>query len=246
MFNKFILDFPTNLFNELSNSTQFENINQGRKGANLVQIGTDNIIPLVRTTSVYHKPNQKFLPIHYDIIEKIKKTSNYDNLELNNGLIEIYNSKYCNMGYHSDQALDLSENSYICIFSCYYDPTTKNLRKLKIKNKTTNKYFDIILEHNSVVMFSTETNRKHLHKIVLEENTGNNLWLGITFRQSKTFISFKNELPYFVSNNKILTLANENEKKEFFKCRSLENSSTEYTYPEINYTISIGDLMSIS
>ena len=39
------------------------------------------------------------------------------------------------MKYHSDQALDLADNSYICIFSCYDNPI--NLRTLRIKNKLT-------------------------------------------------------------------------------------------------------------
>ena len=266
MFSKFNLDFPINLFEQLSESISFEDINNGRKGAILVDCKENNLIPLVRTTTVYHKPSQKFLPVHYHIIDNIKKSIGYDNLEFNNALIEIYNSKYCNMGYHSDQSQDLSKESYICIFSCYNDPTTKELRKLKVKNKITNKCFDIILDHNSIVIFSIDTNQKHLHKIVLEnsfclnktnlantlpnrqvleQNTSNNLWLGITFRQSKTFMTFINELPYFTLTNKILALANTNQRKEFFKCRSLENSSTEYTYPEMNYTISIGDIMPI-
>ena len=95
------------------------------------------------------------------------------------------------------QTLDLNKNYYICIFSCYDDPTTKNLRKLKIKDKITNECFDVILDHNSIVLFSVNINQKHLHKIVLEQNGSNDLWLGITFRQSKTFISFHNEMPYF-------------------------------------------------
>jgi hypothetical protein len=172
MFNKFILDFPTNLFEQLSKSIGFEDINNGRKGANIIDY-KNNLVPLVRTTTTYHIPNQKFLPIHYHIIDDIKKTFGHDDLEFNNALAEIYNSKYCNMGFHSDQALDLNENSYICIFSCYNDPTTKNLRKLKIKNKITNKCFDIVLNHNSIVIFSIDTNRKHLHKIVLEQNITN-------------------------------------------------------------------------
>ena len=257
MFNKSILDFPINLFDELSKSTKFDNITNGRNGAILFD-NKNNLVPLVRSTTVYHIPNQKFLPIHYHIIDKIKvsqqlkpsnnieleESSQYNNLEFNNAMIEIYNREYCTMGFHTDQSLDLSENSYICLFSCYDDPTTKNLRKLKIKNRITNKCYDILLNHNSIVIFSTDTNRKHLHKIILDEsNTTNNLWLGITFRQSKTFISFNNELPYFVSTGKILTLANENQKKEYFKCRGLENSSIDYTYPEINYTISVGDIL---
>lgn len=240
MFNKFILDFPANLFDQLSNSIEFENIADGRKGANLINC-MNNLIPLVRTTTVYHKPHQNFLPIHFHIIDHINKVAE-NNLEFNNALVELYDYKYRNMKYHSDQSIDLNENSYICLFSCYDDPITNNLRKLKIKNKISNECFDIILDHNSVVIFSTNTNRKHLHKIVLEQNTSNNLWLGITFRQSKTFIFFNNELPYF-SNNKLLTLADEDQRRNFFKCRSLENSNIEYVYPEINYTISFADVM---
>ena len=246
MFNKFIIDFPTNLFQQLSDSKsiKFQDITNGRKGANIIDC-KDNLIPLVRTTSIYNIPNQKFLPIHYDIIDNIKKSSKNNNLEFNNALIEIYNSQYQTMGYHSDQALDLNKNSHICIFSCYDNPKTKDLRKLIIKDKITKYCFDIILDHNSIVMFSTDTNSKHLHKIVLEQNTSNNLWLGITFRQSKTFISFNNELPYFSSTNKILTLATDEQKKEFYKLRSHENSNVNFEYPEINYTISNGDMMPI-
>ncbi len=32
------------------------------------------------------------------------------------------------MKYHSDQSLDLNENFYICLFSCYNDPNTKDLK----------------------------------------------------------------------------------------------------------------------
>jgi hypothetical protein len=87
--------------------------------------------------------------------------------------------------------------------------------------------------------------KTHIPVSLIETVEGKNLWLGITFRQSKTFVLFNNELPYFSSTNKVLTLANENQRKEFFKCRSLENSNIEYVYPEINYTISIGDMLQI-
>jgi hypothetical protein len=173
------------------------------------------------------------------------------------------------MGFHSDQSLDLDKNSYICVYSCYNNAETKNLRKLRIKkkqpsnecnarNNECNNHFDIILEHNSIVMFSVDTNSKYLHSIILENDLSHlphlsqstqlesdNLWLGITFRQSKTFIFFNNELPYFPSNNQELILANDKQKKEFYKYRSLENSNIEYIYPEINYTISIGDILPI-
>ncbi len=243
MFKKNIIETPTNLFEELSNSADFEDITKGRKGANLVD-KNNNLIPIVRTTTVYQNSNQKFSLIHYDIINSIKKFSEYQDLELNNALIEIYDSKYCNMCYHSDQALDLADDSHICIFSCYNDPTTTNLRKLKIKNKITNVCSDILLEHNSVVIFSVDTNREYLHKIVLGKNTSdNNLWLGITFRKSKTFIYFDNGLPYFKLTNKPLLLANQAQRTDFFKCRGAENSNVSYTYPQLDYTISTGDLV---
>jgi hypothetical protein len=210
-------------------------------------------MPLVRTTTNYTLPNQTFLPIHYDIMNAIKKSSVANNLEFNNALIEIYNFQYCNMGFHSDQALDLEENSFICIFSCYNDPNTTNLRKLVIKNKNKPDTKTIVLDHNSFVIFSTETNSKHLHKIVLDNNSlPNTSWLGITFRQSKTFISFDNnpsdnsnqvKLPRFFLTNRILTLANEEQRKEFYKLRNKENLSTDFTYPEINYTLSSGDMI---
>ena len=206
----------------------------------------NNLIPLVRTTTSYNLPNQTFLPIHDDIINNIKHISAIDNLEFNNALIEIYSSKYCTMGFHSDQALDLNQNSFICIFSCYNDPLTTNLRKLIIKDKISKQSYDIVLDHNSIVIFSVDTNSKYLHKIILEDNSSSDIsWLGVTFRQSKTFITFINELPYFFSTNKILTLANEKQRKEFYKLRSQENSSINFMYPEINYTLSESDLLPI-
>src|SRR4051794_17353819 len=109
MFTKFILNFESNLFDELSNSTEFEDITKGRKGANIVDY-KNGFIPLVRTTTVYHKPNQKFLDIHHNIINNIKTIPGYSNIEFNNALVEIYNSEYYKMGYHSDQSLDLRED----------------------------------------------------------------------------------------------------------------------------------------
>lgn len=254
MFTKLILDFPTNLFDELVNSTKFESITTARLGANLIDY-KNNLIPLVRTTTNYNLPNQSFSPIHYNIIEKISTNYKFDSPEVhtksecskltfNNALIEIYSSGYRTMGFHSDQALDLELNSHICIFSCYNNPDTTNLRKLVVKNKDTLEINTIILDHNSVVIFSVDTNSKHLHKIILEDNNQpDTSWLGITFRQSKTLISFDNGVPYFFPTNTRLALATEFERKEFYKLRGQENASTDFVYPEINYTISNGDLL---
>lgn len=256
MFTKFIIETKPNIFEELNKNIEFEDIINGRKGAVIADC-KNNLIPIVRTTSTYNKPVQQFLPIHYDIIENIKKISKCNNLELNNALIEIYDSSYSTMKYHSDMSLDLALDSYICIFSYYNnDNNILDIRKLKIKNKITEECSEILLEHNSVVMFNQNTNNKYLHKIVLEQNTiapfsrCDNLWQGITFRLSKTFIKFIDETPYFISPDFFqlvaLTLANTKEKQEFYRCKGLENLKSDYCYPEINYTISASDMLNIT
>ena len=254
MFTKYILKLPeTIIFENITETINFENITNGRDGAILIDYNyTDNIvtaIPLVRSTTKYKNPAQKFLPIHYNIIDNIKKTTQIENLEFNNALIEIYDNNYRSMGFHSDQAQDLADNSYICLYSCYDysnsdSDTNTNLRKLKINNKLDSTSTDIILENNSIVIFSLDANQKNLHKIILDSITDNNKWCGITFRMSKTFIKFQNNSqPYFVSNNKSLHMANDIEKKEFYKHRNKENNTINYVYPELDYTISESDLL---
>jgi len=247
MFTKIILDNKTNLFPELLCTTEFEDITKGRKGAILVDNRKD-LIPLVRTTTKYTKPVQKFKPIHYNIMEKIRKSTNLNNIGFNNALIELYDNQYCTMGFHSDQSLDLANDSYIAIYSCYENPQL-NPRKLIIQNKITNKQFEFIMDHDSVILFDFSTNQQHLHKIILENNqnnSNNNRWLGITFRMSKTFIQHINNIPYFYQTNNILKIANDEECKDFYKLRSKENKNIEYKYPEINYTISPSDLLHIT
>lgn len=254
MFKKFVIDTETNLFDELLNSTKFEDMTKGRKGAVLVsvvpQINDDIVpinsvsIPIVRTTSIYNTPAQKFLPVHYNIMDKIRKKFK-KNILFNNALIEIYDSSYRTMKFHTDQSLDLEENSYICLFSCYENDSIGNIdmRKLQIQNKTTKEYSDVILNHNSIVLFSTRNNHKHLHKIILESDKSKNKWLGITFRLSKTYINFINDVPYIYPSDKILRIANNNEKNEFYKHKANENLYSEYVYPLIDYTISRSDTM---
>lgn len=244
MFHKFYCDFDHNLFDELSTTSSFENITKGRKGGNLIDY-KDELVPIVRTTSIYQNPPQQFLKIHYDIINQIKSISKIPNINFNNAMIEMYDELYTSMGYHTDQSLDLQDDSYICIFSCYNNETKDDVRTLDIKNKITNKTQSIILEHNSIVIFSTETNRNHLHKIILEKVTTNKKWLGITFRLSKTYIKFINEIPYFYNTNEILKIATDKEKQEFMKMKGCENKLIEYKYPKINYTISNSDLIMI-
>jgi len=231
-------------FNKLKYNVKLENIIKGRFGAILVDLKNetgDIKIPIIRTTTSYNNSVQTFNKYHYEILDKIKEKFKNLNIEANNVLFEIYGN-YFKMGYHSDQELDLKENSYICLFSCYSNPQTKQFRKLKIKNKNTKEIKEIILYHNSVVVFSTSINKKFLHKIVLESNISECEWLGMTFRMSKTYINIKNNIPYFEDNIPLL-LANDEHKKEFYKMRRKENKNTDFIYPDnIRYTISKSDL----
>lgn len=253
-FYKFILPLKKDLFNELSNSVDFEEVVKGRKGNHLVNL-IEERIPIVRTTTKYNMPAHNFSRIHHMIVESINgvvknnKDVQFPPLSFNNALIEIYGREYFKMKYHSDQCLDLDADSYIALFSCYERPddlSEKMLRKLKAKSKTTDEEFEFYLENNSVILFPLSANTKFLHKIVLDSGSNqkssesDNKWLGITFRKSKTFIQFKNNLPCF-PNGDILTLADETQMKEFYKLRGEENRNMDFNYPDITYTISISD-----
>jgi hypothetical protein len=255
-FYKITLPLEKNLFGELSNSVSFEDVAKGRIGNHLVAISQKGI-PIVRTTTVYNIPAHNFSAIHHNIVESVNETIKSDQthhlplLDFNNALIEVYDCNYATMKYHSDQCMDLETDSYIGLFTCYENPdklTEKNLRKLKLKDKATNQEFDITLTHNSIVLFSLSANTKFLHKIILEsmpsfkKSESDNKWLGITFRKSKTFINFNDGLPRFPTGE-VLELANDDQKAAFFKLRGEENSVTDFVYPRLYYTLSIGDTL---
>jgi hypothetical protein len=250
MFIKSNLDIEPGSFKELSGITEFENLYNGRLGSVLVDC-QDELVPIVRTTTVYNKPVLQFNSLVYKIISKIQEkfkdigiNDNID-MEFNNALIEIYDSNYRKMRYHTDQSLDLNPDSYICLFSCYENDSNNpdDTRILKVKNKETKELSEALLDNNSVVLFSVADNHDHLHKIVLESNKSTNKWLGITFRLSKTFIRFVENVPILNHNNEILRIGNDEEKGCYLKHKGAENSNTGYCYPEINYTLSASDCL---
>jgi len=243
-FRKFAIDRKENIFQELEQSAQFEEVTNGRVGVVLLD-DRSGLIPIVRTTTRYEQAAQSFSKIHYHLIDSIKEVSGIKDLDFNNGLFELYTSEYRKMGYHSDQALDLEDDSYIALYSCYNSDHPTDIRKLKVKNKETGDAFDVELEHNSVVIFSTATNDKHLHKIILDNLSSNDIWIGLTLRLSKTLIDLRDQVPYFAKTNQILRLADEEERREFYKLRSQENKGVNFKYPEINYTISPSDRLPI-
>jgi len=222
MFNKYNLELPDDIYTKLKDSIIFENITKGRLGAVLLY---DKCI--VRTTTKYTLPPQLFTDLHEHILSEIYKISN-TNYNFNNALTEIYNNSYKNMKFHTDQTLDLEKNTSICILSLYENKEKPN-RKLVIKNKETGIMQEFILEHNTCIIFTLQTNALHTHKIVRFNNEPNT-WLGMTFRVAK-----KHDFE--------LRLANNDEEKEFFRIRSLENKKIEFEYPKIDYTISKSDLL---
>lgn len=252
-FYKTTIPLKANCFDSLSKEITLESLGKGRLGNHIVKQAT-NGVPLVRTTSKFTIPPYYFSENHLHILEKINQTlisEGKPEAKFNCGLIEIYDENYTKMGYHSDQNLDLEQDSYIGLFSCYKNPETltdASTRVLRIKDKSTEQEFDIKLTHNTLVLFSVEMNAKYAHKIILENpnrealKLADNKWLGITFRTSKTLVKFKNNTSYF-EDGAVMELANETQEKEFYKQRGEENRSLNFTYPSLKYTLSKADLM---
>lgn len=247
-FRSYTLPIASNLFEELLTSVQFEDVGKGRQGAVLIKIDKTGSIPIVRTTTRYSIPAQRFQSVHDRLAQQICKSASLT-IGFNNALIENYTNAYATMGSHSDQALDLADKSSIAIFSCYKYPERANpSRKLLIELKESRSdLIEIPLTHNSVVVFSVNTNRRFKHKIVLDRSTQTpeNQWLGITFRTSNTFVRFRDESPYFVDDTR-LKLANDEQKREFYHLRHRENNETGFTYPQVTYTISESDMMPLN
>lgn len=234
-----------NLFDELLTSVRFEAVGKGRQGAVLIKIDKTGSIPIVRTTTRYNAPAQRFQSVHDQLAQQIQARASLA-IGFNNALIENYTNAYTTMGSHSDQALDLAPESLIAVFSCYKHPESANpSRKLRVELKEScSDNIDIPLTHNSVVLFDLDTNRRLKHKIVLDRSVqmSENQWLGITFRTSKTLVRFRDDYPYFLDDTR-LTLANDEQRQEFYHLRHRENNEMDFTYPRITYTISESDMM---
>lgn len=228
-------------YNELKDNLDFDNITKGRIGSIIVDSKTKPAI--VRTTTVYNKPASLFKKIHKQIICDIKSTFRDYNVHFNNAMVELYTPEYKKMGFHTDQTLDLDNHSYICIFSTYENNSDdpNDHRTLIVKNKESGKITKIKMKNNCAILFSVEENKKHVHKIVLESNSATSNWIGVTLRLSKTYIDAEN----FTIDNIPLTLATDEEKKQFMIMKSKENKEIDWNYPTINFTISPSDLMKV-
>ncbi|MBC9715230.1 hypothetical protein H9Y04_22005 [Streptomyces sp. TRM66268-LWL] len=239
------LPVEENLFPELSESVRWEDTGKGRKGAVLTKTDDAGGIPLVRTTTQYRTPTQRFRPVHERLAEQIQRVAEIP-VGFNNALIERYTNAYTTMGSHSDQALDLADDSYIAVFSCYRNSESGPPRRLIVEAKQAEgERFEVPLDHHGIVVFSVASNRLLKHKIVLDAPGGraaDNEWLGVTFRSSKTLVSFHAGRPY-LPQGAPLTSADDEQRRDFYRMRRRENTETDFVYPPVTYTVSESDLM---
>ncbi|MEU1230454.1 hypothetical protein [Streptomyces sp. NPDC005828] len=232
-----------NLFAELSASTRWEDLGKGRRGATLTRIDESGGVPLVRTTTRYGNPAQRFSPVHERLAQQIQERAALP-VGFDNALIESYTSAYKTMGSHSDQALDLADDSFIAVFSCYERPEAGPTRKLVFESKKVEgEKYEIPLAHNGVVAFSVDANRRLKHRIVWTAPAGSadNPWLGVTFRTSKTLVRFRDGHAHLPQGARLMP-ADDEQRTEFYRLRRRENHETDFVYPSLTYTISDSDL----
>jgi hypothetical protein len=242
-FRTYGIPTPRDLFAELLASARFEDLGKGRRGAVLVAGDDARGVPIVRTTTPYTLSAQSFRPVHAWLAQQVRSCASLS-VGFNNALLEIYTHAYTTMGAHSDQALDLDDATEIALFSCYERAEAGSpARRLLVEAKEPGgPAFAIPLAHDSVVVFSADTNRRFKHRIVLDPAAGPpNPWLGITFRTSKTFVRFREGQPHLPDGTR-LTLASDEERRELYGLRRRENQELAFTYPRITYTLSPSDL----
>jgi hypothetical protein len=240
----FALPAEENLFAELSASTRWEDVGKGRRGAVLTKIDEAGGTPLVRTTTQYSSPAQRFRAVHERLAQQIQERAALS-VGFNNALIETYTNAYTTMGGHSDQALDLADESFIAVFSCYQHLEASPPRKLIFESKGCGgEKFEIPLAHHGIVAFSVESNRRLRHKIVLDTpvRTADNPWLGVTFRTSKTSVRFRDGNVYLPQGARLRS-ADDEQRREFYLLRRRENKETDFSYPLLTYTLSESDLL---
>ncbi|MCA9720502.1 MAG: alpha-ketoglutarate-dependent dioxygenase AlkB [Myxococcales bacterium] len=242
-FRRYTLAREGELFDALARAVRFERVAKGRRGAVLVQPDATRGVPIVRTTTRYDAAAQRFSPVHERVAHQVQALASLPTT-FNNALIERYTNAYATMGYHSDQAQDLEPGSSIAIVSCYRDPARASPpRALLVRSKQPgSEAFEIPLTHQSVVVFSLDSNRRFTHKIVLDRTRQppENEWLGVTFRTSRTFVQYRED-GVFLEAGDALTVADEDQRRALYKLRGRENRETDFAYPPLTYTISASD-----
>ena len=247
VFQQYQLENDTNLFQPLFQAVQFEPLGKGRKGTVIVDPDEDRGTPIVRTTSRFHRPAHCFNELHKELSNQIQERAAIS-APFNNALYETYTNVYSKMGLHSDMALDLQDDTFIALYSCYKNgPSSKTRPRTLViqpKEESDDKTIEIPLVHDSVVVFSVDTNRLYRHKIILHNAPQQppDQWLGITLRRSKTYVQYRNQEVFFEDGTP-LTIATEEQRNSFFPLRKRENQELDFRYPQIAFTISESDLM---
>ncbi|MET9351010.1 hypothetical protein [Streptomyces termitum] len=232
------------LYAELAAAVRWEDVGRGRRGAVLTRPDATGAVPLVRTTTRYGTPAQRFRPVHERLARRVRAAAHLP-ADFDNALAERYTDAYATMGAHSDQAQDLAEGSYIAVFSCYENPDAPAGRKLLFEPKdTAGEPFELPLPHHGVVAFPLTANRLLRHRIVLDKRAGteDNPWLGITFRTSRTRLRYVPGGPLLPDGTR-LVLADEDQRQELYALRRRENRETSFTYPPLPHTLSESDLL---
>ncbi|MFF4366279.1 hypothetical protein [Streptomyces sp. NPDC001594] len=243
--SSYAVEAEGDVFAELSAATRWEDVGKGRRGAVLVRVDAEGGVPLVRTTTRYGSPAQRFRAVHERLAGRVREraglTAGFDN-----ALVERYTNAYKTMGSHCDQALDLADGSHIAVFSCYRRGGEGPPRKLVFERKGApdGERFEVPLVHNGVVVFSVASNRRLRHRIVLDAPVPaeDDEWLGVTFRTSKTRVRFRDGEAYLPGGER-LTEADEEQSREFYRLRRRENQETDFVYPHLAYTVSESDLL---
>ncbi|MFD5771430.1 hypothetical protein ACFWIN_37155 [Streptomyces sp. NPDC127049] len=233
-----------NPFAELAASVRWEDVGKGRRGAVLTRVDQDGGVPLVRTTTRYATPAQRFRPAHDRLARRIQELIGSP-AAFDNALAETYTNAYTTMAAHSDQALDLAEGSFIAVYSCYEHPEAGPPRKLVFEAKEPGaESFELPLTHHGAVAFSVDSNRLLRHRIVLDAagRAAENQWLGLTFRTSKTTVRFRDGHAHLPDGTR-LAPADDEQRRAFYRLRRRENQETDFAYPPLAHTVSESDLM---
>jgi hypothetical protein len=239
-FRSFALPAADPGFDALLASVRWDDVARGRRGAVLVQPDADGAVPIVRTTTAYRAPAQPFRPVHAHLAHAVRRVAALS-ADFNHALIEHYTPAYATMKHHSDQALDLAEDSSIAVLSCYRDPARPSRRLLVRPKQPGGSPFELVLAHASVVTFSLATNRRFTHAIVPCAGAPANDWLGVTFRVATTRVRFVDGHARLADGTP-LTLADDDQRRAFLALRRRENAELDFTYPPLSYTISESDL----
>lgn len=229
MFCKYRLEYWNDAFQEFFHAHAWTNLSHDRRAAMLVLPDAD-FIPIVRTTC----PTVScwcFGLVHLRLMQAIDSASGNAH-SFNNAMAEVYDPEYTKMRFHTDCALDLEDDSEICIFSCYEDECD-HPRTLVTRDKESGKVEEMSMDHLSVIIFDVGANSRHVHKIV--SNGCKARWLGLTLRTSKTFVTRQSVV--FRHDGSKMTAATEHDRSMLFKLKGQENKLSSFKYPHIQFSL---------